>query len=141
MRANDGNGSQPMYTLSRADVAARLKMSVSSVRRLEFDKLHPLQDQHGVWRFDPTEVEAVAAANVRQRRRAPLRARHGREEQLSAAREGRTAATVFRMFARGMTLPQIVVATNQSPVVIRDLYREWSTSLDHGEWERRTANE
>lgn len=52
---------------------------------------------------------------------------------------GELRRTCFRMFARGMTLPQIVVATKQPPDAIRELYREWSTSLDQGEWDRRDA--
>ena len=127
----------PARTLSRSDVAARLQISVSSVRRLEFDKLNPMQDEHGVWRFDPAEVDAVASTNVRRRRRSPRR----KGEEIDArvrAKDGRIAATVFRLFAKRMSLPQIVVATKTSPFVIRELYREWSTTLDDGEWERRS---
>jgi hypothetical protein len=47
------------------------------------------------------------------------------------------AAKVFRMFARSLTLPQIVVMTKQPPEVIRELYREWSKTLEEAEWERR----
>jgi hypothetical protein len=42
------------------------------------------------------------------------------------------------MFARRSTLPQIVALTNQPPDVIRELYREWSTTLEEGEWNRRS---
>jgi len=45
------------------------------------------------------------------------------------------------MFARNKSLAEIVVALRQPPDVIRDLYREWSTSLDEAEWERRDARE
>jgi hypothetical protein len=110
-------------------------MSVSSVRRLEFDKLHPVQDEQGTWRFDPHEVDALAATKVRRRRRS---SRSGQSEaERARARDGRLAAAVFRCFAKRMTLPQIVIATSQSPASIRELYRQWSTTLDEGEWERR----
>jgi hypothetical protein len=118
------------HTLTRAQVAERLGISTSSVRRLEWDKLQPLQDERGVHRFDPAEVDALAP-----RRRPPvsaslagIRGRH---------KEGRLAADVFKMFARRLTLPQIVVATRQPPEVIRELYREWCTSLEEAEWARR----
>lgn len=139
MRANEIAEQQIAHTLSRADVAARLKMSVASVRRLEFDKLHPEQDEHGVWRFDPREVDAVAATKVRRRRRSSQTAQC--KAARAQAREGRLAADVFRCFAKRMTLPQIVVATGQTPAAIRELYHQWSTSLDDGEWERRDRRE
>jgi hypothetical protein len=118
------------YTLTRAQVAERLGVSLSSVRRLEWDRLHPEVDDRGVHRFDSAEVDALAP-----RQRAP--ARVSDPERRAEARRGRVAATVFRMFARHLTLPQIVVATKQPPEMIRELYREWSTGLDEGEWERR----
>jgi hypothetical protein len=44
------------------------------------------------------------------------------------------------MFARNLSLPQIVVATKEPPEVIRELYREWSTTLFEAEWERQQAS-
>jgi hypothetical protein len=126
----DMPASQARYTLTRAQVAERLGVSLSSVRRLEWDRLRPEVDDRGVHRFDPAEVEAIEP-----RPRAPARAPD--PERRAQARKGRLAANAFRMFARHMTLPQIVVATKQPPEVIRELYREWSTGLDEGEWERR----
>jgi hypothetical protein len=118
------------YTLTRRDVAARLGVSVSSVRRMEFDRLHPQEDEHGVWRFDPAELEGMPVRQpVAPRRGASVKAR-------AQAREGRVAARVFRMFARHWTLPQIVVATGQPPHVVRRLFHEWSTSLEVAEWSR-----
>lgn len=131
---------EPRTTLTRRQVADRLGISTSSVRRLEYDKLHPTFDEAGIWRFDPKEVDALDPRSVRVR--AP-RARQGAaaDQARTLARRGRLAARVFRMFARHMTLPQIVVATKQPPEVIRELYRDWSIGLDEGEWERRQAAE
>jgi hypothetical protein len=84
-----------------------------------------------VHRFSIAEVDAITPQRGAARRPSdPARC-----EQ---TRRGRLAATVFRLFARGLSLPQIVVATRQPPETIRDLYREWSTTLDDGEWERRS---
>jgi hypothetical protein len=57
------------------------------------------------------------------------------------AKRGRLAANVFRMFAKQMTLRQIVVTTKQPPEMIRQLYSEWSKELEEGEWERRAREE
>lgn len=64
-----------------------------------------------------------------------------RSERRLRARRGRLAVLVFKMFARRMSLPQIVVATNEHPDVIRALDREWSVSLEEGEWSRRAVEE
>jgi hypothetical protein len=44
-------------TLTRADVARRLRKSIATVRRLEHRVLFPVRDEHGVHRFDESEVE------------------------------------------------------------------------------------
>lgn len=118
------------HTLTRAQVAERLGVSLSSVRRLEWDRLHPDVDDLGVHRFDPAEVDALGPV----RRRAPPRVRA--PEDRERARRGRLAAKVFRLFARGASLAQVVVATKEPPEVIRALYHEWSTSLEEVEWNR-----
>jgi hypothetical protein len=123
------------YTLTRKEVAARLGVSTSSVRRMEFTRLHPAPDAQGVWRFDPAELEGIEPKVPPKRAAATSASVRARV----VAREGRTAARIFRMFARSMTLPQIVVVTKQPPVVVRELYRQWCSSLDEGEWERRKA--
>jgi transcriptional regulator with XRE-family HTH domain len=118
--------------LSRRQVADRLGISTSSVRRLEGDLLNPSSDENGVWWFDPAEVEAA-------RMRGPIRGRPAPSSdpaERQRARAGRLAATVFRMFARGRPLAEIVVLTKQPPERVRALYHEWVTSLEAGEWDR-----
>jgi hypothetical protein len=117
------------YTLTRAEVAARLGVSPTSVRRMEFDQLHPVSDDRGVWRFDPAELDAVSRVPVARRRR-PLS-----EDARARAKDGKLAARVFQMFARSWSLPRIVVATKEPPERIRALYHEWSTSLEECEWD------
>jgi hypothetical protein len=122
--------------LTRREVALRLGISTSSVRRLEWCDLHPEQDERGRWRFDPAEFARLEPRPHRVDRGASIT-----DEARGLARRGRVAARVFRLFARNMTLPQIVVATKQPPEVVRELYREWSTDLSEGEWDRRRASE
>lgn len=125
------------FTLTRTEVAARLGISISSVRRLEYDTLFPSQDSRGVHRFDPAEVDTVVApTRPRRARTAPSQAEAQRR---AVEKRGRVAARVFRMFARRMSLVQIVVATKAPPDVVRELYREWSTSLEQGEWHRQAG--
>ena len=121
------------HTLTRQQVADRLGISTSSVRRMEWDKLHPVQDERGVWRFDDNEVKAIASEDGgRSGKRIAMSSKRRRRDP-----RGRVAARVFIMFARRKSLREIVVATKQSPEAIRALYREWSTTLEEGEWQRR----
>lgn len=46
-----------MHTLTRAEVALRLRKSIATVRRLECRVLFPVKDGRGVLRFDEIEVE------------------------------------------------------------------------------------
>ena len=117
------------HTLTRAQVAARLGISTSSVRRLEGIELHPVQDARGVWRFDSAEVARVPP---RARQQESLRARGPREVPTG----GEIAARIFRLFDAGRELSEIVIATRQPPSTVRWLYREWSTGLEAGEHER-----
>lgn len=51
--------------LTRGQVAARLNISVSTVRRYEGERLHPTVDEHDVRWFDEREVAALAAVTGR----------------------------------------------------------------------------
>jgi hypothetical protein len=119
------------YTLTRRQVAKRLGVSTSTVRRMEFVRLNPAPDERGVWRFDPAELDGIEP----RIQVAKIRARMS-DEELARRREGQLAARVFRMFARGASLAQIVVTMKQPPERIRALYHEWMVSLDEAEWNR-----
>ncbi len=54
--------------LTRGQVAKRIGKSIATVRRLEGVEFHPKRDAGGVFRFDPREVDRVAA-RLRQKRR------------------------------------------------------------------------
>lgn len=123
------------YTITRAEVAARLGVSTSTVRRMESCYLHPVQDASGTWLFDPAELERVPQRPPKREIAVPdLRSGSERRER---AREGRIVAGIFKMFERGVPLPKIVIATKQQPEVVRRLYSEWMTSLEEGEWHRQ----
>jgi hypothetical protein len=124
----------PRHTLTRAEAAARLGVSTSTVRRYEWELLHPEADSRGVWRFDPAEVDAIKRPPPD--RRAPRASDADAVERRASARKGRVAVQVFRLFARNLSLPQIVVMTRQPPEVVRALYHDWVTGLVEGEWER-----
>jgi hypothetical protein len=119
--------------LTRREAADRLGISTSSVRRLEDNLLlTPVMDAGGGWRFDAAQVDGLQG-------RVPIRARGPRAtpvEEREAARAGRIAAKVFRLFAGYRSLPDIVAATKQPPERIRALYHEWITSLELGEVRR-----
>src|SRR5688572_27934012 len=93
------------FRLTRLEVATRLGISASSVRRLEGVHLHPVQDDRGVWRFDPAELDRVPQRST-PRRTARLRKR--------APTAGEVAARIFRMLESGRELTEIVIATRQS---------------------------
>jgi hypothetical protein len=112
--------------LTRKQVAIRLQVSTSSVRRLEGTRLHPQQDERGVWWFDPSDVESLAdEGSVRQR------AASTRKHSNTTA--GEVAARIFVMFAEGKGLRDIVVTARQPPERVRALFREWLVGLSEGE--------
>ncbi len=94
---------------------------------MEYDRLHPVEDDRGVWRFDPAEVECLVPSTKPTR---PAVSDDLRQRQ----REGRIAARVFLLFARDASIGRIVVETKQPPERIRALYHQWVTGLDAGEW-------
>src|SRR5688572_29571556 len=67
--------------LTRAQVARRLGKSIATVRRLEGESLHPLQDEAGVYRFDAAQVDRLA---TRQRLRGHWRSNSPQHDTLSA---------------------------------------------------------
>ena len=113
------------HRMTRRDVAHRLAVSVSSVRRMEGIDLHPLQDAQGTWRFDRDEIESLA------RKRLP------RPVQQSKDVLGQVASRVFAAFEAGCDLSEIVVDLHVHPTTVRELYSEWSISLGEGERRRR----
>jgi DNA-binding transcriptional MerR regulator len=94
--------------MTRSQVAARLRVSISTVRRLEGSALHPQRDEHGVHVFAAADVEALS----RQRAPAP-------------AAEGEIAAAAFALFEQHEHPRKIVIALKQPPEKVRSLRAEW----------------
>jgi hypothetical protein len=114
--------------LTRAQVAARLGVSLSKVRTMEGRTLHPTIVD-GVHYFARDEVDHLALSGpALPRGRARLD-------------DGQIAARVFRLIDQGKELREIVEELEVPPRVIRDLYREWKTDFDEGEQQRRRAEQ
>lgn len=118
--------------LTRGQVADRLGVSVSTVRRYEGARLHPTVDQNDVRWFDEREVAAVAAELVneasakRTRGSAPASAPQARSA-------GETAALVFERLEQRQSLAEIVIGLRVAPEAVRTLFDQWSLGLVEGQ--------
>lgn len=94
--------------LTRADAAALLRCSISSIRRLEGDVLHPIVGADGVHRFDPAELARVAS-------RCSSRSADG-------SKEGERDARVFEALEEGKGLREIVTTLRLSADLVSRLH-------------------
>ena len=109
----------PRQSLTRAQAATELEVSIASIRRLENrGVLHPRVDSRGVHHHDAEEVRSL---------------RRKRATKLSA---GELAAELFDRFASRQSLRQIVKELECPPQKVRSLYHEWLVSLEDGERRR-----
>lgn len=124
--------------LTRADVAARLGVSTSTVRRYEGVQLHPRKGADGVNRFQPQEVAALAMTLLGQKPPRPKTrdARNGETPRTSPRTPGDIAAEVFERLEQRQSLAEIVVGVRVTPELVRELHREWQRGLIEGELER-----
>jgi hypothetical protein len=124
----------PKKELTRAQVAARLDVSVSTVRRYEGERLHPRVDEDDVRWFDEKEVAALAAALTNEprviRRRNAESAPGARGAQRTA---GEIAAEVFERLEQRQSLAEIVIGVRVEPSVVRELFEQWSFGLVEGQ--------
>jgi transcriptional regulator with XRE-family HTH domain len=131
-----GNPTDPVR-LSRAQVADRLGISVSTVRRYEGARLHPQIGADGVHWFAAEEVAALAAelANEpRMQRRLRNAADAGATGARGAARPAarsadEVAAMVFERLEQRQTLAEIVIGVRVAPERVRELHAQWSQGL------------
>lgn len=117
--------------LSRSQVADRLGISVSTVRRYEGSRLHPQTGAAGVHWFDAAEVATFAAelANeprMRRRLRVVAPAPRGMPAPRSA---DELAAQVFERLEQRQTLAEIVIGVRIAPERVRELHVQWSHGL------------
>lgn len=126
--------------LTRAEVAARLGVSTSTVRRYEGELLHPQKGADGVNRFDPQEVAILAMTLLGQRGTKPKNkgARKADKPRAPGRTPGDVAAEVFERLEQRQSLAEIVIGVRVTPEVVRELHREWQRGLIEGELDRET---
>jgi hypothetical protein len=125
MNSPDPSGSKTEHW-TRHEVAEYLRVSITTVRRMEGRELHPGVGERGVRLFAASEVRTVAE----QRTHLPISKRED---------EGEVAARVFELFRAGADIRKVVIDVRVHPRVVRELYAEWLVSLNDGERRRRQA--
>jgi hypothetical protein len=99
--------------LTRSQVARRLGLSLSTVRRMEGAQLNPIVGERGVRYFEETEIQAVF---VRVRR-----TRVPEDERV----DGTLAAAAFRLFRNGADVIAVVEELRESPEKVERLFDHW----------------
>ena len=97
--------------LTRAEAAALLHCSISSIRRLEGDTLHPVVGLDGVHRFDPVDLVRVASE------RSAI--------TVDASKEGERDARVFEALEDGKRLREIVTTMRLPVDLATKLHAAW----------------
>lgn len=133
--AKQGDEELKLAALTRDDVAKRLDVSISTVRRLEGTRLHPLIDDKGVRRFKASDVERLAK-EMQAEQRSP---RNAQRAVVRAAEmpKGELAALVFERLEQRHSLSEIVIALRVPPEDVRELYHSWLVGLWAGELQRK----
>jgi hypothetical protein len=99
--------------LTRGEVARRLGLSLSTVRRMEGVQLKPIVGERGVRYFEETEIQTVL---VRVRRtRVPVDERT----------DGTLAAAAFTRFRNGADVVAVVTELRVAPEKIESLFEHW----------------
>jgi DNA-binding transcriptional MerR regulator len=121
--------------LTRDDVAKRLDVSISTVRRFEGTRLHPAIDSKSVRRFKASDVERLAR-ELEAEQRSP---RNAQQAVVRAAEmpKGELAARVFERLEQRHSLSEIVIALRVPPEDVRELYHTWLVGLWSGELQRQ----
>lgn len=130
-----GEDALRMAPLTRDDVAKRLGVSISTVRRLEGTRLHPSIDDKSVRRFKASDVERLAK-ELEAEQRSP---RNAQQAVVRAAEmpKGELAALVFERLEQRHSLSEIVIALRVPPEDVRELYHTWLVGLWAGELQRK----
>ena len=129
-----GADQAPAAGLTRGQVAARLNISVSTVRRYEGGRLHPTVDENDVRWFDEKEVAAVAAELANEGSAKP--ARNGNATNPRSAEQrtpGEIAALVFERLEQRQSLAEIVIGLRLEPEAVRGLFEQWCLGLTEGQ--------
>ena len=126
--------------MTRGQVASRLDISVSTVRRYEGERLHPVIDDKGVRWFEEKEVAALAAELMNEGGKRP----NGKAEASPRAAEQRTpgevAALVFERFEERQSLAEIVIGLRLEPDLVAQLFDQYSRGLTERQLRKREPN-
>jgi hypothetical protein len=107
----------PHGKLTRAEVARRLGVSVTTLRRMEGTKLHPTRRSDGVHVFDETEVESVLVTYRRVR---------SRTTRIGTEVDGAIAAQAFECFDQRVPVAEVVKRLEIAPERAAALQVAWS---------------
>jgi hypothetical protein len=111
-------------TLRRGEVAARLGVSPTTVRRLEErGELHPVVGDGGERLFDPAEVERLAATRAGEAGSGQVSPPAAPSR--SPGNSGDLAARAFALFDSGKLPWEVVVETHEPPEVVAKLHGEY----------------
>jgi AcrR family transcriptional regulator len=117
--------------VTRAQVAARLGVSISTVRRYEGSRLHPKVGDDDVHLFDPKEVAALAVELTNEPRTA--RRRNANATIAPAHSRDEIAALVFERLEQRQSLAEIVIGVRIEPDTVRALFEQWCLGLIEGQ--------
>jgi hypothetical protein len=99
--------------LTRGEVARRLGLSLSTVRRMEGVQLKPIVGERGVRYFEETEIQTVL-----------VRVRRTRVPDDERA-DGTLAAAAFTRFRNGADVVAVVTELRVAPEKIESLFEHW----------------
>ena len=99
--------------LTRGQVARRLGLSLTSVRRMEGVQLNPIVGERGVRYFEETEIQTVL-----------VRVRRTRVPDDERA-DGALAAAAFALFRNGADVVAVVTELREPPAKIEGLFEHW----------------
>jgi hypothetical protein len=121
--------------LSRADAAARLGVSVATVRRYEGTQLHPTVDSNGAHWFSAKEVTALAASRANQA------LDRGQIRIVKPAPDARTrgdiAALVFERLEQRQSHAEIVIGLRVEPELVAELFDQYCFGLTERQLAKR----
>ncbi len=100
--------------VTRAEAAAIMKTSRTTVRRMEGSVLQPVVGQDGVHRFREEHVRQVVERRVRSVPAQP------------DTYDGATAATVFALFDEGLNGADVVKRCQLHPLAVSAMHRQWT---------------
>lgn len=122
--------------LTRSQVAERLGISLSTVRRFEGERLHPQIGPNDVRLFDVAEVAELAkelAAEPRARRLRNAGASGASGTKPASRTADEVAALVFECLEQRWSLAEIVIGVRVAPERVRELHAQWCQGLVEGQ--------